>query len=126
MTLTHSAALDAAQLFTARLDVAERRLHVGGELDLATAPALRDAARVLHDLVSGPITVDLDDVTFCDAAGLDVLVELAEEHRGRGERLRIVNVSARLRRTFAVGRGAWLLPPSAPRPAARTDSRVVG
>ena len=47
---------------------------VAGEVDLVTAPALRDA---LLDpvLCPGPkVTVDLRSVTFCDAAGLGALV----------------------------------------------------
>lgn len=126
MTLTHSpAAPDAATLFSVRLEVGAQRLRVAGDLDLTTAPALLDAARVLHDLAAGPITIDLDDVTFCDAAGLNALVVLAAEHRGRGGRLHVENVSPRLRRTFCAGRASWLLQPAVPR-RPRTDSRVVG
>lgn len=51
-------------------------LRVSGELDLATAPILRQAAHDLLDLSSGPVHLDLSRVTFFDCAGLGVLIGL--------------------------------------------------
>jgi anti-sigma B factor antagonist len=48
-------------------------VRVVGEIDLATAPHLRDRLTELpHD--SGTVIVDLSEVTFLDSTGLSVLV----------------------------------------------------
>ncbi|WP_411284976.1 STAS domain-containing protein [Lapillicoccus sp.] len=60
-------------------------VHVGGEIDVYTAPALRERLdeeieRGEHDLV-----VDLSEVTFMDSTGLGVLVgrlKLIRVHEG--------------------------------------------
>ncbi len=47
--------------------------HVAGEIDLATAPELRDRlAEIPSDAEN--VIVDLSDVTFLDSTGLSVLV----------------------------------------------------
>src|SRR5271165_1396482 len=47
--------------------------HVSGEIDLATAPELRDRlAEIPSD--AGNVIVDLSGVTFLDSTGLSVLV----------------------------------------------------
>lgn len=51
-------------------------LAVSGELDLATTSALRDRiAGVLEDAAT-PVIIDLSGVTFCDATGLALLVDV--------------------------------------------------
>jgi anti-anti-sigma factor len=52
--------------------------HIEGELDVSSAPALRDR---LYDAVANHdlgLVVDLSDATYVDSAGLNVLFELAE------------------------------------------------
>ncbi|MBN1529193.1 MAG: STAS domain-containing protein [Thermoleophilaceae bacterium] len=52
--------------------------HIAGELDVASAPALRNKlfdAVVNQDL---GLVVDLSDATYVDSAGLNLLFELAE------------------------------------------------
>ena len=63
-------------------------LTVFGELDLATAPQLRDAyARAQHDQPD-VILIDLAGVTFIDSTGLHTLLDA---HAGdHDERLRIM------------------------------------
>lgn len=58
-------------------------LHVAGELDQGTAPALGHALSILLDRGYEHLDVNLRDVTFCDSAGLKVLVD-AHERLGRG------------------------------------------
>jgi anti-sigma B factor antagonist len=61
-----------------RLDVAgdpdRPSVVVGGELDLATAPALRDRLLAVIDAGATGITLDMRDVSFVDSSGLGVLV----------------------------------------------------
>ena len=59
---------------------------VTGEMDLATAPAVRSA---LQDAVppKGSMVLDLDGCTFLDSTGLHVLVEVQEQLARSGGRL---------------------------------------
>jgi anti-sigma B factor antagonist len=65
-------------------------LHVGGEVELATAGRL--AAVLAHELACGPIDIllDLNDVTFIDCTGVSVLVQATHRAAEQGVRLRIV------------------------------------
>lgn len=64
-------------------------VHVGGDVDLATAGQLRDA--LVSSAAGGhPMVVDLSGVTFLDAAGLSALVA---GRRAAGGRLRIVGAT---------------------------------
>lgn len=61
------------------------RLTVTGELDLQTAPALRQA---LGDLPRGAAAVlDLSGVTFIDSTGIAAIVRGYTAHRAAGGRL---------------------------------------
>jgi anti-anti-sigma factor len=62
-----------------------------GDLDLATAPALRE---VLIELVAAgmaQVVVDLADVTFIDSSGLGILVAAAKRMEAANGRLAIRN-----------------------------------
>ena len=78
----------SGQGFAVSLDpaVAEPKalLHVSGELDLATAPALLACVRDLADSGCTQIDLDLTDVGFCDGAGLRALVSGREWLRDLG------------------------------------------
>ena len=50
-------------------------LSLAGELDLATAPALREALRGAVDRSPKRLVVDLTEVTFVDSTVLGALVE---------------------------------------------------
>ncbi len=69
-------------------------LAVGGDVDLASAPALRAA---LAD--RAVVVVDLADVTFIDAAGLGVLLEA---HRRRPDGVTLRTPSPCVRRLLAL------------------------
>lgn len=94
-----SAFISGERVFTAEAipDMAEFRLNMLpgcalvtaiGEVDMATAPALREALR--EGLVHSPrVVVDLRDVRFLDSTGLHVLVT-ACRHTRRGGGLTLV------------------------------------
>jgi anti-sigma B factor antagonist len=60
-------------------------LTVHGEIDLGTAPTLREALKPILDGQTGPVVVDLSEVAFMDSTGVHVLVDafqrLTLEHR---------------------------------------------
>lgn len=77
-----------------------RVVTLHGELDLLTAPPLRDR---LDMLSSGPcpdLVLDLRPVSFIDCAGLGVLCRVRNRVRARHGRLRLVTGSASLRRVL--------------------------
>lgn len=55
-----------------------------GELDMATAPELRDELGQLASEDPAPVTIDLSDLTFIDSTGLSVLVGALKLLRQQG------------------------------------------
>jgi anti-sigma B factor antagonist len=51
-------------------------LAVSGELDMSTSPDLLNTALPLIDAGRRLLVLDLNDVTFCDSAGLSAFVQL--------------------------------------------------
>lgn len=89
-----------------RLDVSERDgwsvLSVGGEVDVATAPRLRER---LIGLVNGEayrIVVDLDDVDFIDSTGLGVLIGARKRVGVHDGDVRLVITDARITKVFEI------------------------
>jgi anti-sigma B factor antagonist len=64
-----------------------------GELDIASAPALREQLLSLLRPGSSRLVLDLSRVSFCDASGLAVLVNTARRARLLGGFLRLAAVS---------------------------------
>ncbi|MFF5978931.1 STAS domain-containing protein [Streptomyces olindensis] len=82
---------------------AERRVHVvalRGEIDLLTAPALRERLDLLTAGPSPDLVLDLRTVSFVDCVGLGVLCRARNRVLARHGRLRLVTGSAFLRRTL--------------------------
>jgi anti-sigma B factor antagonist len=77
-------------------------IAVVGEIDVATAPQLRES---LHGVIAqGQVTVVLDllGVTFLDSTALGVLVGGLKRCRELGGQLYIVVTDARLRKIFEI------------------------
>jgi anti-sigma B factor antagonist len=75
---------------------------VAGEIDVLTAPRLREQLVSLVDEGHRRIVVDLDGVEFIDSTGLGVLVgALKRAHTYNGE-LALVCNSARIRKGFEI------------------------
>ena len=78
------------------------QVSLSGELDIATAPAARDALdQAAGQAVTGLI-IDLAEVTFLDAAGLGVLVGASKRARRLPEGLRLAAVPAHVLRLLQV------------------------
>jgi anti-sigma B factor antagonist len=70
---------------------------VTGEVDLDTAPTVRD--EILRHLHGGAaVHLDLGDVTFMDSSGLHVLLATTRRASLVGAELRLVRLSARVQR----------------------------
>jgi anti-sigma B factor antagonist len=74
---------------------------VAGEADFASVAGLRERLFGLA-ATSRPLLVDLDRVSFIDAAGLGVLAGAARRAAAHGGRLAVVCARARIRRLIGV------------------------
>jgi len=68
--------------------------ELAGELDIASAPALREQLLSLLRPGSSQLVVDLSKVSFCDASGLAVLVSTGRRARLLGGFLRLAAASS--------------------------------
>jgi anti-sigma B factor antagonist len=74
---------------------------VAGEVDIATVAQLQERLAALA-ASEQPLIVDLDRVTFIDAAGLGVLASAASRAAQRGTSLQVVCARHQVRRLFAI------------------------
>lgn len=78
-----------------------------GEIDVATAPALREQLTSLVEDGKSQLVVDLEEVDFIDSTGLGVLVGAIRRARAADGDLRLVCTNSRLLKVFDVtGLGA--------------------
>ena len=86
-----------------RADHGQRTVvHLGGEIDVYTAPLVRE--RLDEQILSGrtDLVVDLTGVTFLDSTGLGVLVGRLKLARTRGGALRLAGAEDRVLKVFAI------------------------
>ena len=65
-------------------------LGVAGEIDLGTAPTLREALRMVLEHRTGPVVVDLCEVSFMDSTGVHVLADMLRRLENRSRPLAIL------------------------------------
>jgi anti-sigma B factor antagonist len=79
-----------------------RVLDVGGEIDVYTAPQLRERLIGLVEDGARRVVVDLGRVEFLDSTGLGVLVGALKRLRGAGGDLTLVCAQERLLKIFRI------------------------
>ena len=77
-------------------------VSIYGELDVATAPSLREQLIGLVGDGSTKLVLDLEGVDFLDSTGLGVIVSALKRARTNGGDLRLVCTQARIRRLFEI------------------------
>jgi anti-sigma B factor antagonist len=77
-------------------------LEVGGEVDVYTAPRLRERLVELVEAGSRSVVVDLGRVEFLDSTGLGVLIGALKRLRAAGGDLALVCNHERLLKTFRI------------------------
>src|SRR6185312_8593749 len=94
----------ALQLELAYLVTTEGKatVKVRGELDIATADQAYAYLRDVVDSQDGPVTMNLAELSFCDAAGLGVLAKVAGHARRSGRPLELTEARPSLLRIMAI------------------------
>jgi anti-sigma B factor antagonist len=93
------------------VDVGECLVTLVGEIDIATAPLLRERFIELIERGCRSLTVDGSAVRFIDSTGIGVLVGCRSRLRSDGGTLSVVRPSDRFRRACEVaGVARWLFP----------------
>ena len=77
-------------------------VHVTGEIDVYTAPTLREELASLTEEGTTNIVVDLTGVPFMDSTGLGVLVGALKRVRTAGGRLRLVIDQEKVLKVFRI------------------------
>ena len=77
-------------------------IAVQGEIDVATAPQLRERLLMLADRDHTVVVVDLRDVSFVDSTALGVLVSGAKRLRNKGGDLRLVVTEPHIAKVLAI------------------------
>jgi anti-sigma B factor antagonist len=75
------------------------RVHVGGELDIATTPELE---RALDESRARLVVLDLRELAFIDSCGVHAIVRASMRARQDGRRLVLVHVPASVDRLFTL------------------------
>ncbi|GAA3137489.1 hypothetical protein GCM10010466_30500 [Planomonospora alba] len=122
-----SARTRASLLAVCRPDHTIIALH--GEIDAAVGPALRKRLRNALQRSADLLVLDLSAVSFCDAAGLSVLVGLRQHSMESGVTLRLVAPRphlVRLLRITGLHRGFMIYPTLSSALAVREGDPVAG
>lgn len=82
------------------LDGPQRGVAVTGELDVASAPALRVGLEALVESCPQRLVVDLSELDFVDASGVATLLATREGLRRHGGTMRTICPDPHVRRTF--------------------------
>src|SRR5665647_396737 len=77
-------------------------VHVSGEVDVYTAPMLREELTALIDAEHTNLVVDLAEVSFMDSTGLGVLVGALKKIRTLGGELRLVIDQEKVLKIFRI------------------------
>ena len=78
-------------------------VHVGGEIDLASAPTLRESLSSAVPNRALGLVIDLSRTTYLDSSGVSLVFDLAERLGRRGQQLRlVVPEGAPLRRVLRI------------------------
>lgn len=100
--------------------------RVFGDVDVATAPRLREQLVGLVTNGRSRIVLDLDEVGFLDSTGLGVIIGVLKRTRTHGGDLRLVATSPRLVALFDLTGLDRTLPLAATAADAVADTGVAG
>jgi len=73
-----------------------------GDIDINTSPQVKKAFDKFVQQKSEKVVVDLEKVDYIDSSGLATLVEILKNFRGFGGKLRICNLSSKVKSLFEI------------------------
>jgi anti-sigma B factor antagonist len=76
--------------------------NVEGEIDINSSPAIKKSFDKLLQSKTPKIIVNLSKVTYVDSSGLATLVEILKNMRSYGGRLRLTNLSSKIKSLFEI------------------------
>ncbi len=84
------------------IDTARHVLAVRGEIDLFTAPELKQVLAESIEAGRTRVVVDLTETTFLDSTALGVLIGAVKRLRSRDGAMAIVNIDENIAKTFEI------------------------
>ena len=76
--------------------------HVVGEIDINSSPDIKKAFDKLISKKEPKIVINFAKVTYVDSSGLATLVELLKNMRAYGGRMRLANLSPKVKSLFEI------------------------
>ncbi len=76
--------------------------HVDGEIDINSSPGIKKTFDSLISKKTPKIIINLSKVTYVDSSGLATLVEILKNMRTYGGRLRLTNLSSKIKSLFEI------------------------
>ena len=76
--------------------------HVEGEIDINSSPGIKKSFDKLLSSKTAKIIVNLSKVTYVDSSGLATLVEILKNMRSYGGRLKLTNLSSKIKSLFEI------------------------
>src|SRR3989338_6767651 len=76
--------------------------HVSGEIDINTSPDIKKAFDRLISKKEAKIVINFSKVTYVDSSGLATLVEILKNMRVYGGRIRLSNLSPKVKSLFEI------------------------
>ena len=76
--------------------------YVDGEIDINTSPEVKKSFDKLISSKAPKIVVNLTKVTYVDSSGLATLVEILKNMRSYGGKLRLSNMSPKVKSLFEI------------------------
>lgn len=77
-------------------------LKLKGEVDVYTAPKLKEQLLSLFDVKNTAVTIDLSHVDYMDSTGLGVLIGGLKAAKANEGHIKLVNATPRLERLFSI------------------------
>ncbi|MFH1395063.1 MAG: STAS domain-containing protein [Candidatus Omnitrophota bacterium] len=77
-------------------------LRMAGDIDINTAPALKDSLEAVIKNEKIYILIDLKGVDYIDSSGLATLVEILKNLNRHGGKLKLTNLSVKVKGLFEI------------------------
>ena len=76
--------------------------YVEGDIDINTAPDVKKSFQNLLTKKTPKIVINFTKVTYVDSSGLATLVEILKNMKGYGGRMRLTNLSPKIKSLFEI------------------------